>query len=265
MSVYYFQAQALVPHATSDGPAAVETRRPKRDNYFLAVPPSTVLTPIPTDEDVLLTALTLVQVLEHRHLRFFFLNLAKNGTSSLPQPLLPATLPLCLQEPSTANSDLLPPAKEPSHQRLLFLTSSPVLNFCWSRIYQIKSEKPTSGSILKASAVFLREGSSLLVGTACALFTTHIFYPSITVEDEDIIEQSEKRFGEQLEDLVNLVVEVLPEPPTQKKVEEGSNEDKDKTTEGKNMDEDERGTANDKQIDDNQTEQAEDGEQMEVS
>ena len=80
-----------------------------------------------------------------------------------------------------------------------------------------------------------------------------------------IIEQSEKRFGEQLEELVNLVVEVLPEPTTQKNAEEGSNKDTEETTDGKNMDEYERETANDEQIEEDQTEQTDDGEQMEVS
>ena len=80
-----------------------------------------------------------------------------------------------------------------------------------------------------------------------------------------IIEQSEKRFGEQLEELVNLVVEVLPEPTTQKNAEEGSNKDNEETTDGKNMDEYERETTNDEQIEEDQTEQTEDGEQMEVS
>ncbi|XWS13708.1 hypothetical protein CRYUN_Cryun36dG0061200 [Craigia yunnanensis] len=89
--------------------------------------------------------------------------------------------------------------------------------------------------------------------------------PSALVEIDPIIEQSEKRFGEQLEELVNLVVEVLPEPTTQKNAEEGSNKDNEETTDGKNMDEDERETANDEQIDKDQTEQTEDGEQMEVS
>ncbi|XP_022739123.1 DNA-directed RNA polymerase III subunit RPC9-like [Durio zibethinus] len=88
--------------------------------------------------------------------------------------------------------------------------------------------------------------------------------PSALVEIDPIIEQSEKRFGDQLEELVNLVVEVLPEPPAQKTAEEVSNKDKEETTDEKNMDGNETETANNEQIDE-QTEQTEDGEQMEVS
>ncbi|XVF20558.1 hypothetical protein REPUB_Repub12eG0010900 [Reevesia pubescens] len=90
--------------------------------------------------------------------------------------------------------------------------------------------------------------------------------PSALVEIDPIIEQSEKRFGEQqLEEVVNLVVEVLPEPPTQQNAEEGINKDKEESTVGKTMDEDEKETINNKQTDEDQTEQTEDGEQMEVS
>ncbi|XVF28775.1 hypothetical protein REPUB_Repub15cG0060100 [Reevesia pubescens] len=90
--------------------------------------------------------------------------------------------------------------------------------------------------------------------------------PSALVEIDPIIEQSEKRFGEQqLEELVNLVVQVLPEPPRQKNVEEEGNYDKEETTDSKEMDEDERETAINEQIAEEQTEQTEDAEQMEVS
>lgn len=83
--------------------------------------------------------------------------------------------------------------------------------------------------------------------------------PSALVEIYPIIEESEDRF-EDLNELVNLVVEVLPEAPKQKNAEEGSNKDKEETTDGKNMNEDEKETANTEQIDEDQTEE---GEQME--
>ncbi|WRX22181.1 RNA polymerase subunit Rpb4/RPC9 - like 2 [Theobroma cacao] len=86
--------------------------------------------------------------------------------------------------------------------------------------------------------------------------------PSALVEIDPIIEQSEKRFGKQLEELVNLVVEVLPEPPTQKNAEQGNSEDKEETIDRKDMDEGERETTNG---DEDQAEQTEDGEKMEDS
>ncbi|OMO54676.1 RNA polymerase II, Rpb4 [Corchorus capsularis] len=62
--------------------------------------------------------------------------------------------------------------------------------------------------------------------------------PSTLVEIDPIIEKPDKRFGQdQLEELVNTVVEVLPEPPSQKDAEQGNNADEPKATNKKNMDE----------------------------
>lgn len=85
--------------------------------------------------------------------------------------------------------------------------------------------------------------------------------PSALVEIYPIIEESEDRF-EDLNELVNLVVEVLPEAPTQKIAEEESNKDEEETSDAKNMNDDENETANNEPIDEDQ---AEEGEQMEVS
>ncbi|KAK6945495.1 RNA polymerase subunit Rpb4/RPC9 [Dillenia turbinata] len=49
--------------------------------------------------------------------------------------------------------------------------------------------------------------------------------PSSVVEIDPIIEQCESRFGEGIQDLVDLVTEVLPPPPSEPKPDEGVEED----------------------------------------
>lgn len=61
------------------------------------------------------------------------------------------------------------------------------------------------------------------------------------------------------------MVEVLPEPPTQKLPEPESSEVKEDTVDGKNMDEDKAETVTGEQINKDQTEPNEDGEQIVVS
>ncbi|KAK6914005.1 RNA polymerase subunit Rpb4/RPC9, partial [Dillenia turbinata] len=49
--------------------------------------------------------------------------------------------------------------------------------------------------------------------------------PSSVVEIDSIMEDCESRFGEGIQDLVDLVTEVLPPPPSEPKPEEGMEED----------------------------------------
>ncbi|KAK9287804.1 hypothetical protein L1049_016245 [Liquidambar formosana] len=50
--------------------------------------------------------------------------------------------------------------------------------------------------------------------------------PASAVEIDSIIEECEKRMGERVEELVEMVVQVLPPPPNEPKPEEGMDEDK---------------------------------------
>lgn len=87
--------------------------------------------------------------------------------------------------------------------------------------------------------------------------------PSSLVEIDPMIEQSEKRFGEQLEEIVNVVAEVLPAAPSQLKPEEEINEEKEETADDeKNKDEDQAGDET-KQIYMDESEVNEEGNQKE--
>ncbi|GMI64225.1 hypothetical protein HRI_000091800 [Hibiscus trionum] len=164
------------------------------------------------------------------------------------------------------------------------LTNSEVLDFLRSRgaskdptrvivaiapsefkVYDYLLESPACNQTKEQVNEFLTRCKSYKLAKAEVLNIINL-RPSALVEIHPIIEESEERFGEKLEELVNLVVEVLPEPPKKNDVpEEENNEVKEDTADGKSTDEDKTETANLEQTDEDQTKQKEDGEQMEVS
>ncbi|XP_039029774.1 DNA-directed RNA polymerase III subunit RPC9-like [Hibiscus syriacus] len=132
------------------------------------------------------------------------------------------------------------------------------------KVYDYLLESPACNQTKEQINKFLTRCKSYKLAKAEVLNIINL-RPSALVEIDPIIEESEKRFGEQLEELVNLVVEVLPEPPKQNVPEEENNELKEDTVDEKGTNEDKTETTNLEQIDEDQTEQNEDGEQMEIS
>ncbi|KAK8571861.1 hypothetical protein V6N13_047493 [Hibiscus sabdariffa] len=130
------------------------------------------------------------------------------------------------------------------------------------KVYDYLMESPACNQTKEQVSEFLTRCESYKLAKAEVLNIINL-RPSQLVEIVPIIEESEKRFGEKLEELVNLVVEVLPEPP-KKAVPEEEKEVEEDTADGKNTDEDKTETTNPEQIDEDQTEENEDGEQMET-